>query len=331
MQDSLGFVRCSCPLNPTSTYPTIITEFDFCDRRNENKAFLNCNDALLACGDGLMACWTDGWTCPCPWSLTTEGLVVIGDSRDDGAVCSSSSSGDQTCNLKEGTVHLIGNDVGPMVKYCEHLATQGRKCYNPFYVRDNNGTIVEVVPYPEDERPSPDEDDSNQTATGPTLPRCPNTEETNGNDDWWITQVEGTKCATLFYSSDYRSAPGGGGSVSIYSADIQDTETCDSNYKWKHNFATVYSGNCRSYFVSEGVACLSSCHDKYDCYVSSQEVTLRADSCTSAAGVEAIPNEVDEEETSGTNSSPEYRGTLSSAAATLAMSTFLMLFWQDQM
>ena len=32
-----------------------------------------------------------------------------------------------------------------------------------------------------------------------------------------------------------------------------------------------------------GVACLSLCHDKYDCYVSSQEVALAAEGCASSA------------------------------------------------
>ncbi|KAL7540167.1 hypothetical protein ACHAXR_009910 [Thalassiosira sp. AJA248-18] len=191
-----------------------------------------------------------------------------------------------------------------MVEYCRRiLDNEGRKCFNPFYVRGSiDGEITEVYPYPEDvdasssdntatdDIESPEKISNNATAGGPALARCENTNPTTGNDDWLITQVDGSNCATLTYMSDYRT---GGGDLMDYSTEVKDSETCYSTYKWKHNWSTLSSGSCQSYYVSEGVACLSSCHDNYDCYVSSEEVVLNAMSCAAAAGVEEALAEED--------------------------------------
>mmetsp|Transcript_34761 Transcript_34761/g.83124 ORF Transcript_34761/g.83124 Transcript_34761/m.83124 type:complete len:156 (+) Transcript_34761:70-537(+) len=61
---SLGFVRCSCPLD-SSLLPSILEEVDYCDFRVASDA-LACNDAVLRC-ERLMMCWTprDIFVCPC--------------------------------------------------------------------------------------------------------------------------------------------------------------------------------------------------------------------------------------------------------------------------
>jgi hypothetical protein len=126
-----------------------------------------------------------------------------------------------------------------------------------------------------------------------SLPRCPNTEPSGGNDMWQVSPF-GTYCATLLYSADFRVIQG---DLLTYGVEVKDDATCEASYKWTLNkFTTMSLGTCKSYYIMPGVACLSSCADLFDCYVSEDEQVLDV-SCASAAGVPEIDSSTDEEET----------------------------------
>lgn len=286
-----SYVRCNCPLD-SNIYPTILEEIDYCQKVNEG--YLMCDDAILSC-EKVMLCWTptesESFVCPCSWKVTTDAKISLDDKN--GVQCSSTTNGEQTCEVSTQYAHFIGHDGNTMVEYCNKiLADQGAICSNPIYVRDSVGAITQVDVYPNNDNTAnsdPQEtsvDDVSAGSSAKTLPRCPNTDPSGGSDMWQVSST-GSGCATLLYSSDFRTI---GGNLMTYSASVNDSETCEAEYKQEistlFTSSTLFSGTCKSYYVKSGVACLSSCYHAYDCYVGKEETYLDYASCAAAAGVE---------------------------------------------
>lgn len=238
----------------------------------------------------------------CPWSVQTSGLV---SGAEFSCLSVGPNGGEQRCDFDGKTgAFFVAEDVASIVEYYKQLGGKS------FFVRDHEGNISEVDPYPNEVADNTNEDadgtvselletEAANQAGGPALPRCENTDETPGNEDWWITKT-GSHCATILYSSSYRSIDGGGHLT--YSAEVTNADTCESVYEWKMNWGTVREGTCKSYYLSDGIACLSSCHDKYDCYVSQNVVALRGASCSElvAAEGETTANESADDGGNGT-------------------------------
>jgi hypothetical protein len=88
----------------------------------------------------------------------------------------------------------------------------------------------------------------------------------------------------VLHSTDARTICG---TRITYSISVGSSNTCAASCEQAVIFLALNSGagSCKSYYVESGVACLSSCDDPYDCYVSETTQSLNYDECTSPAGV----------------------------------------------